>query len=66
MHHQLAPTVNGYGSLPVQNLDARAQVWAFVFDCYRKKEAATSPVNRSDEAVVKNTEGVSHVDRRPD
>jgi hypothetical protein len=30
--------------------DTRARAWAFVFDCYRKKEAATSPVSRPDDA----------------
>jgi hypothetical protein len=33
-----------------QTCDARARAWAFVFDCYRKKEAATSPVSRPDDA----------------
>jgi hypothetical protein len=31
-----------------QNLEARARAWAFVFDCYRKKEAASSPESRPD------------------
>jgi hypothetical protein len=26
--------------------DTRARAWAYVFECYRKKEAATSPVSR--------------------
>jgi hypothetical protein len=30
--------------------DARARAWAYVFDCYRKKKAATSPVSRPDDA----------------
>jgi hypothetical protein len=30
--------------------NARAQAWAYVFDCYRKKKAATSPVSRPDDA----------------
>lgn len=29
--------------------DTRARAWAYVFDCYRKKEAATSPVSRPDD-----------------
>jgi len=31
-----------------QDRDARARAWAFVFDCYRKKEA--TPDNRPDDA----------------
>ena len=31
-----------------QNLEARARAWAFVFDCYRKKEAASSTESRPD------------------
>jgi hypothetical protein len=30
--------------------DARARAWAFVFDCYRKKKAATSPESRPTDA----------------
>jgi hypothetical protein len=26
--------------------DTRARAWSYVFDCYRKKEAATSPESR--------------------
>jgi hypothetical protein len=29
-----------------QDRDVRARAWAFVLDCYHKKEAATSPVSR--------------------
>jgi len=29
---------------------ARARAWAYIFECYRKNEAATSPVNRPDDA----------------
>jgi hypothetical protein len=28
--------------------DARARAWAFVFDCYRKKEEASLPESRPD------------------
>ena len=31
--------------------DARARAWAFVFDCYSKKKAATSPVSRPDDGT---------------
>ena len=31
-----------------QDRDVRARAWAFVLDCYHKKEAATSPVSRPD------------------
>ena len=36
------------GNSPDQVRDARARAWAFVFDCYRKKEAASSPESRPD------------------
>jgi hypothetical protein len=42
-----------------QNLEARARAWAFVFDCYRKKEAASSPGSRPDDA-----KGSKHVRAR--
>jgi len=39
-----------------QNLEARARAWAFVFDCYRKKEAASSPESHSEEAERRSDE----------
>jgi hypothetical protein len=42
-----------------QVCDTRARAWAFVFDCYRKKEAATSPGSRPDDA-----KGSKHVRAR--
>jgi hypothetical protein len=41
--------------------DTRARAWAFVFDCYRKKEAATSPVSRPvDAKEIKNDSRHKH------
>ena len=31
--------------------DARARAWAYVFDCYFKNEAATSPRSRPDDGT---------------
>ena len=36
--------------------DTRARAWAYVFECYRKKEAATSPVSRPDDAKGSNND----------
>jgi hypothetical protein len=41
--------------------DTRARAWAFVFDCYLKKEAATSPVSRPGDAKeIKNDSRHKH------
>ena len=48
MHRQLASTVNGLGISLEQNRDTRARAWAFVFDCYREKEVASSTESRPD------------------
>ena len=42
-----------------QARDARARAWAFAFDCYRKKEAATSPVSRPNDAERGLNDGAS-------
>jgi hypothetical protein len=39
--------------------DTRARAWAFVFDCYRKKEAATSPVSRPTDAERSLNDGAN-------
>jgi hypothetical protein len=44
---------------PEQVRDARARAWAFAFDCYRKKEAATSPVSRPNDAERGLNDGAS-------
>jgi hypothetical protein len=36
---------------PEWTRDARVRAWAFVFDCYSKKKAATSPVSRPDDGT---------------
>jgi hypothetical protein len=52
---------------PKQARDVRARAWAFVFNCHgQKNKANASPASRTDDAVWKNAEGVSHVDQRPD
>ena len=33
--------------------DTRARAWSYVFDCYRKKEAATSSVSRADDGTTR-------------
>ena len=35
---------------PQEGREVRARAWAYAFSCYRKKEAATSPVDRPDDA----------------
>jgi hypothetical protein len=44
---------------PQQGCDVRARAWAFVFDCYRKKEAATSPVSRPNDAERSLNDGAN-------
>jgi hypothetical protein len=55
------------GVTPEQARDARARCWIYVFDVWNKKAAgpAPEPDSRSDAAVVRNTEGVSHVEQQP-
>jgi hypothetical protein len=46
---------------PQQDREVRARAWAFVFDCYRKKEAATSPVSRPGDAERSQSDGASDI-----
>ena len=46
-------------------LNALAAVYRFILDCHAKKVAAELD-SCNDAAIVRNTEGVSHVDQRPD
>jgi hypothetical protein len=46
-------------------LNVLANVYRFILDCHAKKIAA-EPDSCNDAAIVRNTEGVSHVDQRPD
>ena len=39
--------------------NARARVWAYIFDCYRGKQAALD--SRPDDVTIRNTEGVTDV-----
>ena len=61
------PTI--YTSRPDTTLEAElnvlANVYRFILDCHAKKIAA-EPDSCNDAAIVRNTEGVSHVDQRPD
>lgn len=50
---------------PEAELSALASIYRFVLDCHAKKIAA-EPDSCNDAAIVRNTEGVSHVDQRPD
>jgi hypothetical protein len=50
---------------PEAELDALAAVYRFILDC-RAKKIAAEPNDRNDAAIVRNTEGVSHVGQRPD
>jgi hypothetical protein len=46
-------------------LNVLANVYRFILDCHAKKMAA-EPDSCNDAAIVRNTEGVSHVEQRPD
>jgi hypothetical protein len=46
-------------------LNALAAVYRFILDCHAKKVAAEHD-SCNDAAVVRHTEGVSHVEQRPD
>jgi hypothetical protein len=58
------------GTPPALTREARARAWAFVFQCWQEKqkpvEPAREPDGRNDGAIVRDTEGVSHVEKRPD
>jgi len=53
-----------------QARDARARAWAYIFQCWQEKqkpaEPAPEPDGRNDGAIVRDIEGVSHVEQRPD
>jgi hypothetical protein len=51
---------------PETELNALAAVYAFVLDCHSKKIPAPEPDGRNDDAIVSDTEEVSHVEQRPD
>jgi len=54
---------------PEAELDALANVYRFIFACHAKRktaEPASEPDGRNDAAIARNTEGVSHVEQRPD
>jgi hypothetical protein len=50
---------------PDAEVNVLANVYRFILDCHAKKMAA-EPDNCIKVAIVRNTEGVSHVDQRPD
>jgi hypothetical protein len=50
---------------PEAELNVLANVYRFILDCHAKKIAA-EPDSCNDAAIVRNTEGVSHVEQRPD
>jgi hypothetical protein len=52
MTSSLRPSIS-----PQQGCDVRARAWAYVFECYRKKEAATSPVSRPVDAERSLSDG---------
>jgi hypothetical protein len=49
---------------PEAELSALAAVYRFILDSHAKKMAA-EPDSCSDAAIVRHTEGVSHVEQRP-
>jgi hypothetical protein len=50
---------------PGTEVGVLANVYRFILDCHAKKIAA-EPNDRNDAAIVRDTEGVSHVEQRPD
>jgi hypothetical protein len=50
---------------PEAESNVLANVYRLVLDCHAKQMAA-EPESCNDAAIVRNTEGVSHVDQRPD
>ncbi len=46
-------------------MNVLANVYRFILDCHAKKIAA-EPDSCNDAAIVRNMEGVSHVEQRPD
>ena len=54
---------------PKAELDALANIYRFILGCHAKQKAAEpapKPDSCNDTAVVRHTEGVSHVEQRPD
>jgi hypothetical protein len=54
---------------PEAEVNMLANIYRFILDCHAKKEAAEpapKPDICNDAAVVRHTEGVSHVEQRPD
>ncbi len=58
-----------YAPRPGTTLEAEgsalASVYRFVLACRAKKNAAGMTSTNGDDAIVRNTEGVNHVDQRP-
>ena len=52
------------GTTAETELNALAAVYRFILNCHAKKMAA-EPDNCNTVAIVRNTEGVSHVEQRP-
>jgi len=50
---------------PEVELAALTACYRFILDCHAKKIAA-EPDSCNDAAIVRDTEGVSHVEQRPD
>ena len=61
MTSSLRPSIS-----PQEGPDVRARAWAFVFDCYRKKKAATSPVSRPNDAERSQIDGASDIIQGPE
>jgi hypothetical protein len=50
---------------PEAELNVLANVYRFILNCHAKKIAAELD-SCNDAAIVRNTEGVSHIEQRPD
>ena len=57
-----------HDTTPETELNALAAVYRFILDCHAKKmaaELAPGSDGSNDTAMVRNVEGVSHVEQRP-
>ena len=61
MHRQLAPTVYGRATSVEMARDARARAWAYVFDCYRKKEATRPGCPKDGTKFSKGNSAYEHI-----
>jgi hypothetical protein len=55
-----------HNATPETELSALAAAYRFIVDCHAQKIPTPEPDGRNDDAIVRDTEEVSHVEQRPD